>query len=113
MTNAEFTQWESDTFGYGYGTGEAIILPVLQTFLAACRNKDGGGSNYSYERISDEIGAIPTWLLINILARTGIIEYGTSPRYGWLTSKGEELREFVCFHSVMELCDLIFNSQLS
>ena len=97
-----FADWESQTFGYGYGTGEKPVLEALRTFLSACSE----GSNvraYDYKKVEDLLGRSTTWLLINVLARADIIEYGSSPRFGWLTKEGEALAAFVGAHTVEDL----------
>lgn len=47
------------------------------------------------------------WLLINILAGVDVIEYGTSPRYGWLTDCGKALRAFVETRTVDDLVTIV------
>src|SRR5262249_17795734 len=45
-----FIDWESSAFGFGYGTGELVVLPVLKRFFELC----GGGSagrQYDYEEL--------------------------------------------------------------
>lgn len=99
-----FADWEGDTFGFGYGTGERYTLPALKTFLELCPAP--GGGTYDYVKLEKALGGVATWLLINILARANIIEYGTSPRYGWLTRQGVALRNFVETKSADELYEL-------
>lgn len=92
-----FADWESSTFGYGYGTGELPILTVLSDFLHTHSH------DYDYAVLEARYTPVVAWFLINILCRADIIEYGTSPRFGWLTEKGERLREYVISKSVEEL----------
>lgn len=94
-----FTDWESHVFGYGYGTGEEHVLGALKGFLAAMP-ADG---NYDYKALESAVTAPVAWLLLNVLAHADVIEYGTSPRYGWLTKNGKALRQFVNERSVEEL----------
>ena len=96
---ANWADWEGNAFGFGYGTGEPHTIPALRKFLLAC-NRDNSGRTYEYETLEAELGAPVAWLLINTLCKHGIdiIEYGTSPRYGWLTEKGEALRHFMLSH---------------
>ena len=91
MTPLEFKEWESTVFGYGYGTGEPYVLQALSDFLMNCPVE----GTYDYREIENTIGAQVCWLLINVLGHADIIEYGTSPRFGWLTKKGVELRSFL------------------
>jgi hypothetical protein len=99
-----FTDWESHVFGYGYGTGEEFIIPALRQFLELCARTENGG--YHHEKLSAVLTPTVAWLLINILCDADIIEYGTSPRGGWLTSKGQRLKEFVLARTVDELLEL-------
>jgi hypothetical protein len=106
MKTAEdhFRDWESCTFGYGYGSGEHHILAAVKKFLALC-NEGNSANSYDYMVLEKELTPVVAWLLINIFARDGveIIEYGTSPRYGYLTDEGDHLKEFFGQHSVDEL----------
>lgn len=99
-----FADWESHVFGFGYGTGEEHTIPALRTLLALCDRSENGG--YDYRLIVTDLGAEVTWLLINILGHADVIEYGTSPRFGWLTAQGQALRRFVMAHSEAELIAL-------
>jgi len=91
-----FADWESHVFGFGYGTGEYHTLGALKAFLAAVGRPDSA-RGYDHTKLEEAVGATVAWLLINTLChhRADIIEYGTSPRYGWLTAKGEALKAFV------------------
>lgn len=102
-----FRDWEAATFGFGYGTGEEHIVPALRRFLELC--KDGDFEHAYDSRILEaELTPAVAWLLINALCRADIIEYGTSPRCGWLTGAGEALREFVLQHTADELIEMLF-----
>lgn len=90
-----FRDWEAYVFGFGYGTGEPHIIPCLHKFLDLCR-KPGLGLAYDFMELEQELGGPTTWLLINILCRHNVVEYGTSPRHGWLTAEGQRLRAYVC-----------------
>jgi hypothetical protein len=98
-----FRDWETSAFGFGYGSGEPHIIPALKTFLSSYPGND----LYDYEDLDAAITPTVTWLLINVLCRQRIIEYGTSPRYGWLTPQGRDLKEFVDKHSVEELLNIL------
>lgn len=97
-----FTDWEAYVFGFGYGTGEEFTLPALKNFLEAIPVE----GHYDHNDLGKVFGPLPAWLLINILCDARIIEYGTSPRYGWLTPQGKRLREFVAERSSESLYEL-------
>lgn len=40
-----------------------------------------------------------------------IIEYGTSPRYGWITRAGEMLKDYILSKTDDELYDICMNSE--
>lgn len=98
MTDKNFRDWEGATFGYGYGSGEPVIIPLLKDFLDA--TDDGF---YRYIELENLIGKPATWFLINALCKADIIDYGTSPRYGWLTDKGKILATYMKNKSYDEL----------
>lgn len=102
-----FRDWEGEAFGYGYGTGEFHIVPVLHKFMSLCEPKEYG--KYDYEVLEKELGAATAWLLINVFCRHDIIEYGISSRVGWLTKEGNRLREFVCSKTPDELYEIVMN----
>lgn len=85
-----FADWEAYAFGYGYGSGEDHVIPLLQKFISLI--PDGV---YDYRLLEKELGGPVTWLLINALCRVDIIEYGTSPRGGWLTEQGRSLKKYL------------------
>jgi hypothetical protein len=89
-TAQHFYDWESHVFGFGYGTGENYILPALKDFLTACPS-DGC---YSHVDLEKELTPLVAWLFINVLCHCDIIEYGTSPRNGWLTKQGRSLKKY-------------------
>jgi hypothetical protein len=103
-----FVDWEANVFGFGYGTGEQHVLRALKLFMDAI-GRDDMPNAYDYEKLEAVCGAEVTWLLINILCRHGvdIIEYGSSPRYGWLTPEGERLLTFMATKTVGELEELV------
>lgn len=105
-----FTDWESDTFGFGYGTGEEHTLPALKQFLGLCC-KGKYQHSYDYNELSAALTPTVAWLLINTLAHDDKIEYGTSPRYGWLTKTGEALADFVNARSVAQLYKMTSKDQ--
>lgn len=95
-----FTDWESHVFGYGYGTGERPILKALRTFFVSIKEN---GRSYDYTDLEEALGPTITWLLINTLCHADILEYGTSPRFGWLTTTGQRLRAFVLSKTLDDL----------
>lgn len=100
-----FRDWESNAFGFGYGSGEEHVIPALRHFMELCV---GEHCTYDYKRMERELGPAVTWLLINMLCnyRIDMIEYGTSPRCGWLTAEGKRLREFMLSHTAEELVEM-------
>lgn len=100
-----FIDWESDTFGFGYGTGEEHTLQALKSFLGLC-GKGQYQHAYDHEELSAALTPAVAWLLINTMAHDDKIEYGTSPRYGWLTKTGEALAAFVKERTLEQLVDL-------
>ena len=106
-----FIDWEGFAFGFGYGTGEPHTIPALRQFMALCY--DGTlATSYDYRALEDRLGPTVAWLLINALCRNGVdvIEYGTSPRAGWLTGQGVRLRDFMMARSADALIDLVTSS---
>lgn len=103
-----FADWEGGVFGFGYGTGEEHYLPALKTFLESVGRPEMPHA-YEYEVLEKAVGATVAWLLICMLCRANIIEYGTSPRYGWLTEEGQNLRVFVASKTAEELYEICCN----
>ena len=97
--------WESTAFGFGYGTGEPHVIPALRRFLELC-NEGPPGHSYDHRVLERELSPSVAWLLINVLGRRDIITYGTSPRFAWLTRKGERLREYMLSKTADELVAL-------
>lgn len=103
-----FRDWEGSVFGFGYGTGEEHTLAALKTFFESL-GVDGRANSYEYETLERALTPTVAWLMINVLCHADVIEYGTSPRYGWLTRKGERLRVFSDARSVDDLVDICCN----
>ena len=102
VTDKYFIDWESSIFGYGYGTGEQYTLKALKDFM-----KYLDDSSYDYDTLERKMGSkTVAWLMINILCHADILEYGTSPRYGWLSEKGILLREYLKNKTVDQLYEL-------
>ena len=91
-----FIDWEGDVFGFGYGSGEEHIIPALKRFLQL--TTDSG--QYDFRVLEEEITPTVTWLLINTLCHCDMIEYGTSPRFAWLTKKGLALKNYLESNSI-------------
>lgn len=100
-----FIDWEAYVFGFGYGTGEDHTIAALKAFFENV-GRDDMPNSYDYQRLETALGPQITWLLINTLCHADILEYGTSPRYAWLTEEGVRLREFVASKSVEDLVNL-------
>lgn len=109
-TCEHFRDWEAYAFGFGYGTGEPHVVGALKTFLSAFE-REGPPNSYNYERLEEAVGPSAAWLLINRLCQIDIIEYGTSPRFGWLTDKGEKLKTFVDERSTEDLTNICCNHE--
>lgn len=99
-----FRDWEGHAFGFGYGTGEPAIVPTIKTFLAAF-GRDDSPHAYDHAALERAVGAPAAWLLINRFCQLNAIEYGTSPRYGWLTARGERLRDYFATKTADELLE--------
>jgi hypothetical protein len=104
MTPKHFKDWENHIFGYGYGDGERQIIPALARFFRLLKD----GHRYDFREMETAFGKLAAWLLINVLCHADIIEYGTSPRFGWLSEKGELLRDFMAGKTDEELCELAY-----
>lgn len=100
-----FADWEGDVFGFGYGTGEEHTIPALKTFFEAI-GVDDRPSSYDYTKLEAACGPAVAWLLVNALCHAGIIEYGTSPRFAWLTKEGEALKAFMATKTADELYEI-------
>lgn len=97
-----FSDWENSVFGFGYGSGEPHTIPALKRFLSTF----SAGEGYDYRVIEKELGETVAWLLINTLCHWDILEYGSSPRFGWLTEKGKALKEFIDSKTAEQLIEL-------
>jgi len=99
----QFILFENKAFGYGYGSGEIYVLTVFKRFLQICPVE----GNYDYHILENLLTPPIAWLLINILCREEVLEYGTSPRFGWLSSLGIDLKIFTEEHTVEELAEML------
>ena len=94
-----FADWECDVFGFGYGSGEQHTTAALKTFFSAVPLE----GCYDYKSLEEALTPTVAWLLINTLCHQDVIEYGTSPRFGWLTQEGKSLKTFVDSKTLEEL----------
>lgn len=105
-TEAEyFRDWENHAFGYGYGTGEPYTLAAIKMFLENCNHTENHG--YDHQKLEAILGPVVTWLLISRFCQLMLINYGGSPRGGWLEGPGVLLKEFVSKHTVEELVEIV------
>lgn len=103
-----FADWEGHVFGFGYGSGEPHILPLLKQFFEAFGAEDRRNPNsYDYRKLELAVTLPVAWLFINALCKANMIEYGASPRFGWLTPAGECLREFIGSASADDLVHFV------
>lgn len=103
MEDKHFIDWEGHVFGFGYGTGEPHTLKALKQFFSLLENDH----SYDHSVLEKEMGPTIAWLMINILAHADLLEYGTSPRYGWLTDKGTALNEYLKSKTTEQLYELV------
>lgn len=95
ITDKQFRDWHDDVFGFGYGSGEEFWLPALRELFADVIDEGGA---LDYRNAERAFGGLSAWLLINALCKADILEYGTSPRFSWLTEAGQLLRAYVWEH---------------
>lgn len=100
-----FVQWETETFGAGYGTGEMPILSSIKVFFNLIDD-----NMYNHQKISSVLGETVCWFIINALNKSNNIEWGTSARYGWLTSSGKLLKAYFDTKSNQELYDICMSN---
>jgi hypothetical protein len=98
-----FQDWEQHAFGFGYGTGEPHVLGALRQFFGFVDARRGRA--YEYMELERGLGAATAWLLVNRLCRydVSVVDYGVSPRHGWLTAHGTKLCDFMLSSTVEEL----------
>ncbi|HWV44151.1 hypothetical protein [Pseudorhodoplanes sp.] len=104
-----FRDWEGETFGMGYGTGEPHTLAALKGFMSLIGQSRETPRSYDYRVLESGLGPQVAWLMLNILANNDQIEYGTSPRFGWLTKSGVALKEFVDSRTTDQLVEICCN----
>ena len=98
----QFKQWESRVFGSGYGSGELPILKAVKVFFNSLEDR-----SHDFEKLEKELGDTITWLLINAFDKGNVIEWGTSARFGWLTSCGEYVRDYIKNKTPEELYEIV------
>lgn len=103
--DACFIGWESEVFGFGYGTGEMPIIKSLRLFLKECPTD----TPYDYIEIEEKVGETITWLLINALCAANNLEYGSSTRYAWLTESGKKLQLYLLSKTDDELYEILMS----
>lgn len=106
-----FADWERDKLGLGYGTGEEPVLGALKAFMSLTVRSDDGITTYDSLVIEEKLGVTVAWLLINFLGNNGLTDWGCSARFGWLTSAGNALKDFIDQKSLEELVDICTREQ--
>ena len=106
MNDKHFIDWESETFGYGYGTGEQYTLAALKGFFDNLEEDRLS----RYEQMERSFTPTVAWLMINALCKCDVLEYGTSPRYSWLTKRGEILRDYLKIKTVGKLYEICMST---
>lgn len=101
----QFIEWERRAFGAGYGSGE---LPILKAVKAFFDNLQEAGS-YDHKLLEEKLGDTVTWLLINAFDKADMIEWGTSARYGWVTSCGHFVGKFIKGKTAEELYEIVMS----
>ena len=104
----QFVDWEKSTLGFGYGTGDPFIWEAVKSFLVEVPEE----GNYDSQKLEDAVTPTVAWLLINLFCRAEMIEYGTSPRGGWLTDSGKALQHFVKERSVEDILKLLWDDDI-
>ena len=102
-----FADWENDTFGYGYGTGEEHTIAALHDLFMAFKFTPAGTLGFDAVDLEAQCGPVVAWLLINILCHDDKIEYGTSPRHAWVTPPGNELARFIRERTIADLLRIV------
>jgi hypothetical protein len=103
----QFKQWEGRVFGAGYGSGELPIMKAIKTFFDSLEDR----RSYNFQVLEAKMGDTVTWLLINALDKGNQIEWGTSARFGWITSCGENVRDFIADKSAEELYEILMSDE--
>ena len=104
----DFVDFMGAYFGYGYGSGEEYWFPAIKKFFELLEEE----RNYDHEKLTKELGGLGAWSLINTFCEADILDYGTSPRHGWLSEKGERLRDYLADKSVDDLIGIYNNGEV-
>ena len=107
VSDKNFADWEGSAFGFGYGSGEPHILPAIKRMM----DLTPADKSYDYAVYEAELGPLATWFLINALCRAGFFEYGSSPRFAWLTAKGKAFKQYVDGKTADELIEVCERSE--
>ncbi len=103
-----FRDWFHEPFGFGYGTGERLILEQLVKLTELLHwNPSGENYTYDYSELEHGLGQPIAWLLINALCKSGDIDYGTSPRFGWFYGARKRLIDYIKSHTVGEMYEIV------
>lgn len=103
-----FRDWFLEAFGFGYGTGDKYYLKAIKKFLDNCKQDNPESSHsYSYEQMEKIFSKLETWLLINSLCKNDVIEYGSSPRFGWLAEEGQALKKYLEEKNIEQLLEIV------
>lgn len=101
-----FRQWEGRIFGCGYGSGELPIMKAVKIFFDNLKDD----RSYDYQVLEEKLGQTVAWFLINAFSHI-VIDYGTSSRYGWLSIRGEFVRDFIKDKTAEELYDILMDTR--
>lgn len=101
-----FADWEAHFLGFGYGSGEEHVLPALKAAMAAIPPEDAEHRNYDYTALEAAVGPAVAWFIINLFGHADVIEYGGSPRFGWLTPHGYALKRYIDSKTADELYEV-------
>lgn len=104
LTDKHFIDWQAEIFGYGYGTGEQYYLPALHTFFSTLKD----GRSYTSRDLEEKLGPLGAWMLICALCKDKVINYGSSPRVGFIDHRPEvdALRDYVVAHTPDQLYEI-------
>jgi hypothetical protein len=88
MEEKELAEMVSNSRLLFYGEMDSFLGDYLKDFFSR-EIRDVGFSD------DNSINNVTWWFCISWLVSIDCIEYGTSPRGGWLTEKGEALKKYV------------------
>jgi len=108
ITDKNFADWHAAYFGYGYGSGEEFWIPALHDLFGKVMAER---TSYAYDQLERMFGGLAAWLLINTLCEARVLEYGTSPRFGWLAQEGELLRDYFVSRTPEQVSEVACSSR--